>query len=95
MTFRKSILALTLVLPVLSAFATDRSSIEKSVPLKDGSTVHQFKDGKMAMEDKFGRAFRMKDGETMQTADGKSISMQGDEVARLSFALESHLRGGK
>ncbi|WP_426148893.1 CopK family periplasmic copper-binding protein [Polaromonas sp. DSR2-3-2] len=32
----------------LSAFAVDQAGIEKSVELKDGSTVHLFKDGKMA-----------------------------------------------
>ena len=71
MSIRKTIIALSLVFPSLSAFAVDQGDIEKSVQLKGGSTVHQFKDGKMAMEDKFGRTFRMKEGEIMETMDGK------------------------
>lgn len=90
MSIRKSIIALSLVVPALSAFALDMSGVEKSVQLKDGSTVHQFKDGKMAMEDKYGRAVRMKVGENMTTTDGKSIAMNSDEVARLSQGIQSH-----
>lgn len=94
MTVRKTLVALALVAPALSAFALDQAGIEKSVKLKDGSTVHQFKDGKMAMESKFGRAYRMQDGEVMQAADGTSIQMRGDEVARLSHSIEQHFKGG-
>jgi hypothetical protein len=83
MSIRKSILALSLVLPALSAFALNNTDIVKSTPLKDGSTVHQFKDGKMAMESKFGTAVRMQEGTAMETATGQSIVMKGDEVARL------------
>jgi hypothetical protein len=44
------------------AFASDaaREAAERSIELKDGSTVYIFKDGKMGMEDKLGRAMRMK-----------------------------------
>lgn len=65
--------------------------IEKSVEPKDGSTVHLFKGGKMAMENKFGRPYRMREGKMMETTDGKSIAMNGDEVARLSNAMRTHL----
>lgn len=84
MSIRKSILVLSLVLPALSAFALDGMDIVKSTPLKDGSTVHQFKDGKMAMESKFGRAVVMQEGTVMEAANGESITMKGNEVARLS-----------
>ncbi len=92
MSIRKSVIALSLVLPALSVFALDQGGIVKSVPLKDGSTVHQFKDGKMAMEDKYGRAIRMKEGQSMDATDGTSITMNGDEVAKLSEAIRSHNR---
>lgn len=95
MAIRKTIIALSLVLPALSAFAVDQGGIEKSGQLKGGFTVHQFNDGKMAMEDKFGRTFRMKEGEIMETTDGNSIAMRGDEVARLSNAMRAHTSGGK
>ena len=92
MSIRKSILVLSLVLPALSAFALDSTDVVKSSQLKDGSTVHQFKDGKMAMEDKFGRAVRMQEGTSMETADGQSITMKGDEVAKLSESIRKHYR---
>ena len=90
MSIRKSILALSLALPALSALALDNQDIVKSTPLKDGSTVHQFRDGKMAMENKFGRAVRMQNSATMETANGQSITMNGDEVARLSYYIVEH-----
>lgn len=90
MSIRKSIIALSLVVPALSAFAWDMSGVEKSVQLKDGSTVHQFKDSKMAMEDKYGRAVRMNTGESMTAKDGTTTIMNGDEVARLSDGIQLH-----
>lgn len=87
MSIRKSILALSLALPALSALALTNQDIVKSTPLKDGSTVHQFQDGKMAMESKFGGAVRMQNGATMETADGQSITMNGDEVGRLGLYI--------
>jgi len=88
----KAIVGLGLIFSTLSTFAIDQGDIEKSIQLKDGSIVHQFKGGKMAMENKFGRPYRMKEGEIMETTDGKSITMKDDEVARLSNAMGAHLR---
>lgn len=67
----------------LAAFALDHANIEKSIQLKDGSTVHIFKDGKMAMENPDGRPARMKEGHIMETKEGQKIMMKGDEVWRL------------
>ena len=92
MSIRKSILALSLALPALSALALDNQDIVKSTPLKDGSTVHQFQDGKMAMESKFGRAIRMQNGATMEAANGQTITMNGDEVARIGYYIKLHNR---
>lgn len=94
MNFRTAIVSFALLAPALSAFAVDQADVDKSIQLKNGSTVHVLKDGKMAMESKFGRAYRMKEGETMQAADGSTIAMKGDEVARLSSALQAHYGGG-
>ena len=94
MSVIKSLIALSLVVPALSAFAADPGGLEKSVQLKGGSTVHHFSNGKMAMEDKFGRVYRMKEGESMETVDGKSVAMNGDEVARL-FMAKQHNEGRK
>jgi len=92
MSVFKTVVGLSLLLSGLSAFAIDREGIERSIQLKDGSTVHVFKDGKMAMEDKLGRPLRMKPGQTMQTTDDQSMTMKGDEVARLSNGQRAHLR---
>lgn len=77
----------------LSAFAVDAGNVQKAIELKDGSTVYLFKDGKMGMEDKFGRAVRMKEGHVMETKDGQRIIMVGDEVARLDTILHLQHRG--
>ncbi len=71
----------------LSAFAVDANQVEKSIELKDGSTVHIFADGKMGMEDKLGRATNMKPGDVMETKDGKTIVMNGNEIWRVDSLL--------
>jgi hypothetical protein len=67
---------------------------EKSIQLKDASTLHVFADGKMAMEDNFGRATQMAPDHAMQTADGKTIVMNGNEVARLEQSIIKNRAGG-
>lgn len=73
-----------------SAFAGDaaRKESEKVFEMKDGSTLYIFRDKKMAMEDKHGRAMRMKPGHVMETKDGQQLIMMGDEVARLDWLLK-------
>ncbi|NMF89877.1 CopK family periplasmic copper-binding protein [Aromatoleum petrolei] len=68
----------------LSAFAANSSAPERSVELKDGTTVHVFRDGKMGMEDKFGRPFLMSNGHVMEARDGTKIQMKGNEVWRVA-----------
>ena len=79
-----------------SAFADDaaRAAAQKTIELKDGSIVYIFKDGKMAMEDKLGRARRMNPGVVMETKDGQKIMMHGDEVMRLDSLLKEGHEGG-
>lgn len=89
MSMSKSLIALCLAAPLISAYAMD-GEIVKSTPMKDGTTLHQFKDGKMAMEDKFGRPMRMEPGELMTTVDGAVVTMVGDEVARLARVQKAH-----
>ena len=76
-----------------TAFAVDAAQVEKSIELKDGSTVYIFKDGKMGMEDKLGRAVRMKKDTVMEAKDGQKIIMHGDEVMRLDSLLHKDHRG--
>ena len=70
------------------------SPTEKLFQLTDGSAVHVFADGKMAMESQFGRAVYMEPGHAMQTKDGKTIIMNGNEVARLDQLLSENYIGG-
>ncbi|MBA3024356.1 MAG: periplasmic Cu(I)/Cu(II)-binding protein CopK [Gammaproteobacteria bacterium] len=76
-----------------SVFAVDAAQVDKSIPLKDGTTLYIFKDGKMSMEDKYGRATRMKENQVMETKDGQKIMMHGDEVMRLDDYLNKDYRG--
>lgn len=61
--------------------------------LKDGSTVHIFADGKMGMEDRYGRPVSMAEGHSMTTADGRTVIMKGNEVWRVDQLLLAPYRG--
>lgn len=92
---KKLLMVVALSAVTASAFAAfPAEQVEKSIPLKNGSTVYILKDGKMAMEDKAGNAVRMKQGEVMETKDGQKIMMHGDEVMRLDSILHRDHRGG-
>jgi len=90
---KKLLMVVAMSAVTATAFAVDASQVEKSIELKDGSTVYIFKDGKMAMEDKLGRAVRMKKDTVMETKDGQKIMMHGDEVMRLDNILHKDHRG--
>jgi Copper resistance protein K len=78
----------------VSAIADDaaRAEAKQVIELKDGSTLYVFKDGKMGMEDKFGRAMPMKEGTEMETKDGRKFKMTKDEVARMHELLNKEHR---
>ncbi len=89
--------AAAMSIAAVSAFADDaaRAAAQRTIELKDGSTLYIFKDGKMSMADKFGRPMRMKQDVVMETKDGEKIIMHGDEVARLeSLSRKGHEGGG-
>jgi hypothetical protein len=46
--FKQLALQAIVVATATTAFAIEMASVDKSFPLKDGSTVYIFKDGKMA-----------------------------------------------
>lgn len=81
--FKKMLIVVAGSMVALSALAVDASKVEKSIELKDGSSIYLFKDGKMAMESKLGKVVRMKPGQVMETKDGQRVLMVGDEVVRL------------
>jgi len=90
------LMAVALAGVAVAANADDaaRGQTEKVITMKDGSTLFVFNGGKMAMEDKYGRATRMDEGKVMETMDGQKIIMHGDEVSRLSWLLKENHRGG-
>lgn len=46
----------------------------------------------MAKEDRYGRAVHLNSGEAVETADGRTLSTVGNEVARLDSLLrQGHL----
>ena len=92
MSVFKTVVGFSLVSSGVSAYAIDQLVIEKSVKLIDGATVHVFKDGRIAVEDKFGRLFRMKPGQTMQPTVGQSMSRKGNEVARLFHGERTRIK---
>jgi predicted lipoprotein with Yx(FWY)xxD motif len=80
--------------PALANDALENSSIVKTrVELDDGGTLYVFKDGKMAREDRFGRAVYLKKGETLVARDGTKIAAVGNEVARLDALLKEGHNG--
>lgn len=83
-----NILALSMA-TLAPAFAMDaaRSEAKQVIALQNSETLYVFKDGLMAKENKFGRAVYLGNGEVVQTADGKSITTTGNEVARLNALM--------
>jgi len=91
--FKKILLVAAISILAAPAFALDEGQFQKVVELKDGSTVYIFKDGKMAMENRYGHVENMAPGHVMEAKDGQKITMQGDSVARLHTILTLD-RGG-
>ena len=88
----RKILATAAILAVMSTsvFAQATATIYAPHPdavaqylLKDGNTLYVYKDGKMAMENKYGKSVSMKEGTPMETKDGKKIMMKGNELWRV------------
>jgi predicted lipoprotein with Yx(FWY)xxD motif len=92
--FNKILIAVAGSMIAMSAFAVAANQVEKSIQLKDGSTVYVFNDGKMGMENKFGRATDMAPGHVMETKAGEKIVMTGNEVARTHSLLTKQYVGG-
>ena len=73
-----------------SGFSWNQGYFEKVVSLKDGSALHAYSDGKMALESPYGRAVAKPVGQVVYTLDGSAITITSNEVARLSKALRVH-----
>lgn len=68
-----------------------RNEATRMIEMQDGSIVYVFKTGKMAVESKMGRAVSTKAGTVMTAKDGSSVTMVGNEVARLDSLLKKGL----
>lgn len=86
--FKKIAVAGVTSLIAVSALAMNPADLKETVALKDGSTVYVFRDGKMGMENPYGRAVLMSEGQAMVTVDGKTVRMVGNEVARVSSLIQ-------
>lgn len=90
---KKLLMTVAAGLIAASSYAVEDDKLEKTYELKDGTTVHIYKDGKMAMSDKSGRPRSMKEGEIMETKDGEKLMMKGNEIWRVERRHQLH-RGG-
>lgn len=87
------VLAAAVAAAAVPAFARDavQQAVQQTVVLKDGSTLYVFKDGEMAKEDRFGRAVYLRNGEVLEALDGRKMTANSNEVARLQVLLvEGH-----
>ncbi len=81
-TIRTAVLATTFALGLAAASAVRADADVKEIPLKDGTTLLIYKDGKMSHRDDKGRVVQMKDGSRMVTKDGTVLMMVGNEIWR-------------
>lgn len=79
---RKTLASMALAAGMVLVPAAWAADDVKELPLKDGSTLLVFKDGKMSHRDARGRVMSMKDGVPMETKDGKVYVMKGNELWR-------------
>lgn len=70
-----------------------RQAAKQVVDLQDGATLYVFDSGKMAVESKYGHAVSTKPGTVVKAADGRDITIVGNEVARLDTLLKQGMGG--
>ena len=87
-----TILSLPAFAQVSASYTTDTLQVAKTIALKDGSSVTVYEDGKMAMEDRFGRSISMKPGQVMKTRDDGKVVMAGNETYRVEWRDPLHTR---
>jgi hypothetical protein len=94
---KSNLTAIALLLAVAGATAPALARHElarespQAVELKDGGVLYVFKDGKMAKENRYGRAEYLGKGAMLEAADGRTVKVVGNEVAKLDNLLnEGH-----
>ena len=71
----------------VSAYALSPTNVREVIALNDGSTLYVFTDGKMGMQETLGRASSMSPGHVMHATDGRTITMVGNEIARVDLTV--------
>ena len=87
---KKSLLVIALSALTTAAFAAEsdaHNAARQVIALRDGSTAYVFANGRMGVEDRFGHAIVTKPGTILQTADGGTITMVGDQRGYLNSLL--------
>ena len=87
---KRTLLVVTLGALTTTAFADEsdaRRAARQVIALRDGSTAYIFDNGKMAVENKVGEAIVVKPGTMLETSNGDTVAIVGDEIARLSELL--------
>ena len=88
---KKMMMVVAMSAVTVCSFAAEsdaRNEAIKVIEMENGATVYVFKGGKMAVENKLGTAVSTKSGTILKTKDGQSLTMVGNEVARLDFLLK-------
>lgn len=83
----KTLIAATVLGLAFSATANaemGNRNVKEFRSLKDGSTLVVFNDGKMGVQDRLERAKSVKSGTPLETKDGRTIAMVGNETARVN-----------
>ena len=70
-----------------------RGAAKQVIELQDGSLLYVFTNGRMAEENRLGRAISVKQGTVLTARDGSRITMIGNDVARLDDLLKQDQRG--
>jgi hypothetical protein len=85
----RSLIACAATLAALAAApAAHAYAVRDVIPLKNGWTVLVFDDGKMSARDARGRVRSVWPGTSLETADGRTLRMHGDETWRRTPAEE-------
>ena len=71
-----------------------RQAAKQVVDLQDGATLYVFQNGKMAVENKYGRAVSTQSGTAVKASDGREITVVGNEIALLDSLLNQGLIDG-
>jgi len=93
---KRSLVAIALSAVTVFAVAAEidaREAAKQVIDLQDGSTLYVFKSGKMAVENKLGRAASTRPGTALTAKDGSTITMRGNEVAYLDSLLREDSSG--